>query len=204
MKSLPFWKRWWTTTHTGYALLCIVILSLGALGRSARWQRFDVITWDTGGYYAYLVSAFVTHDIGSGTELAAVRTIYRPDLNSNYGMVPLSNGNTVFKYPIGMALTFAPWFAVGSGYALLTDEALDGYSMPYQFTLALGCLIYAMLGLWLLGRKLRHYFPDHLTALTPLCVGPGTNLFCYATYEAAMPHGTLLLLNVLLVRYTRK
>ena len=36
MKSLLFWKRWWPTTHTGYVLLCIVILSLGALGRSAR------------------------------------------------------------------------------------------------------------------------------------------------------------------------
>ena len=204
MKSMPNWKRWWPSTHTGYVWLCIVIISFGAIGRAARWQRYDVLTSDSSGYHAYLVGAFITHDLGDGTYLAAVRAIYRADLDRNYGFVHLPNGKTVFKYPIGMAIAYAPWFWLAHGYALLHGDPPDGYSTPYQVTIALGCMLYALLGLLLLGRELRRVFPDHLAALTLLVVGLGTNLFCYATYEATMPHATLFLLNVLLLRYTRK
>lgn len=204
MGSLPTRRRWWPTTHTGYVWLCVVLISLGAIGRAARWNRADVLTSDSTGYYAYLVAGFITHDLGDGTYLAAVRATYRPDLNPDYGNVHLPNGRTVFKYPLGMALAYAPWFGLAHAYALLHGDPPDGYSRPYQLLVALGCLAYALLGLWLLGRELRRYFPDHVAALALLVVGLGTNLFCYATYEATMPHATLFLLNVLLLRYTRR
>lgn len=163
-----------------------------------------MLTWDSGGYYAYLVGAFITRDLGEGTYQANVRATYRPDLNPDYGMVHLPNGQTVFKYPMGMAVAYAPWFALAHAYAPLHGDPPDGYARPYQRLVALGCLVYALLGLGLLGRELRHYFADHLVALTVLVVGLGTNLFCYATYGATMPHATLFLLNVLLLRYTRQ
>ena len=204
MRFLPNWRRCWPTTHTGYVWLCVALISFGAIGRAARWSRYDVLTSDSGGYYAYLVGAYITHDLGDGTYQAAIRATYRPDLNPNYGMVRLPNGKTVFKYPIGMAVAYAPWFWLAHGYALLHGDPPDGYSTPYQVLVALGCLGYALLGLGLLGRELRRHFPDHLAALTLLVIGLGTNLFCYATYEATMPHATLFLLNVLLLRYTRQ
>lgn len=204
MRSIPIWQRWWPTTHVGYVWLCIVIISFTTIGNAGRWNRSDVLTSDTGGYYAYLASKFITNDLGDATYLAAVRASYRSDLEKDYGNVHLPNGKTVFKYPMGMAIAYAPWFGLAHGYARLHGDAPDGYSKPYQCLVALGCLVYALVGLWLLGIELRRYFADHIAALTLLVLGLGTNLYCYDTYEATMPHATLFLLNVLLLRYTRK
>ena len=202
MRTLP-WLKWWPTSHTAYVWLCTVIVGLACLERGARWEKYEVLTSDSGGYYAYLAAGFITHDLGDGTYMNAVRAKYRPDLLADYGNVHLPNGKTVFKYPLGMAIAYAPWFGLAHGYALIHGDAADGYSMPYQHLIALGGLVYALLGLWLLGQELQRYFPDHIAALTLLAVGLGTNLFCYATYEASMPHAPLFLLNVLLLRYTR-
>ena len=205
MKSLSVrLKRWLPATHTAYVWLCVALLSAGALYRSARWERYDILTWDTAGYYAYLVSGFVTEDLGDGSYQVATRHSYRGDLNADFGMVHLPSGRTVFKYPMGIAIALAPWFGLAHAYARVADYPADGYALPYQLGIALGCWLYALLGLWLLGRELRHYFPDWLAALTLLCVGGATNWFCYATYEAAMPHGILFLLNVLLLCYMRQ
>ena len=207
MKNLPAWRawrRWLPATHTGFVWLCVALICLGSAERAARWERHDVLTWDTSGYYAYLVSGFITHDLGDATYLSAVRAAYRPDLQADYANVHLPNGRTVFKYPLGMAVVYAPWFGLAHLYARLHGDPTDGYSQPYQHLLALGCLAYALLGLWLLGRELRHYFPDHLAALSLLVLGLGTNLFNYTAYEPTMPHGTLFLLNVLLLSLTRR
>ena len=203
MKTLP-WLKWWPASHTAYVWVCVVVISFACITRAARWDKYDVIASDTTGYYAYLAAGFITHDLGDGTYLNAVRATYRQDISADYGNVHLPNGKTVFKYPLGMAVAYAPWFGLAHGYALLHGDPADGYSRPYQHILALGCWAYALLGLWLLGRELRHYFSDHIAALTLLAVGLGTNLFCYATYEATMPHATLFLLNVLLLRHTRQ
>ncbi|MET4074279.1 hypothetical protein [Hymenobacter sp. UYCo722] len=197
-------KRWWPATHTGYVWLCIAFIFVAAIGRGARWKKDDVLISDTVGYYAYLPGAFITHDLGDGTYQQAIRAQYRPDLAADYGMVHLPNDRTVFKYPLGMAVAYAPWFALAHAYASVPGgPPADGYSLPYQVLLPLGCMLYALLGLWLLGRELRRYFPDYITALTLLCIGLGTNLFTYATHEATMSHATLFLLNVLLLRNTR-
>lgn len=197
--------RWWPTTHTGYVWLCVAIIFAAVIGRGARWKKDDVLISDTVGYYAYLASAFITHDLGDGTYQSAIRIQYRPDLAADYGMVRLDNGKTLFKYPLGMAVAYAPWFALAHAYAAVPGGPLpDGYSLPYQVLLPIGCMLYALLGMWLLGQELRQYFPDPIAALTLLCIGLGTNLFTYATHEATMPHATLFLLNVLLLRHTRQ
>lgn len=190
--------------HVAYIWLVIALLVSAILYDTARWNRSDVLVWDAGGYYLYLPSAFITKDLGQGSFLTYVRGQYRPDLKADYGQIPLPNGRVVFKYPIGMAVLYAPWFGAAHAYARAAGFLPDGYSMPYQRAIALGCAFYGLLGLWLLGRELRHYLPDHLAALTLLVVGLGTNLFNYISVDSPMTHGALFLLNVLLLRFTRQ
>ncbi|GAB2795288.1 hypothetical protein HNQ93_002983 [Hymenobacter luteus] len=198
------WRRWLPSTHVGFVWLVIALLHVVLMKDTSRWSRSDVLVWDAGGYYLYLPAAFITKDVGDGSFLTYVRKQYRPDLDPDYSLVHLPNGRAVFKYPIGMAVAYSPWFALAHGYAKVAGFPPDGYSKPYQRYIALGCMVYSLLGLWLLGRELRHYVPDHLAALALLAIGLGTNLFIYSTVDAPMSHGTLFLLNVLLLRYTRQ
>lgn len=198
------WQRWLPSTHVGFIWLIVAIISVVMMKDTSRWNRSDVLIWDAGGYYLYLPATFITNDLGDGSYLTYVRKQYRPDLDPDYSLVHLPNGRAVFKYPIGMSVMYAPWFAVAHLHAALEGYPQDGYSMPYQRYIAWGCMVYSLLGLWLLGRELRHYVPDYVAALTLLAIGLGTNLFVYSTVEAPMTHGTLFMLNVLLLRYTRR
>ncbi|WP_324673399.1 hypothetical protein [Hymenobacter sp. GOD-10R] len=152
----------------------------------------------------YLPSAFINHDLGDGSYVTNVRYSYHKDEGPVYGLVELDNGRKVFKYPIGMALFYAPYFTAAHAYALATGESADGFSVSYQQFVALGCLAYVLIGLWILGLELRQYFSDSTAALAMLVVGLGTNLLYYATFETAMAHGTLFMLNALLLRLTRQ
>lgn len=198
------WRRWLPTSHVGYVWLVALIVSITMMKDTERYNRADVLVWDAGGYYLYLPATFITHDLGDGSYLSYVRKEYRSDLNPEYGYVRLPNGRMVFKYPMGLAVAYAPWFGLAHAYAPLKGFPQDGYSKPYQRYVAWGCFLYGLLGLLMLGRELRHYVPDHLAALTLLVIGLGTNLFIYATHEAQMAHCTLFLLNVLLLRFTRQ
>jgi len=184
--------------------LCVAIVSLATLGHAGRWNNSNVFVFDSGGYYLYLTSKFITNDMGDTSFGHALRLAYRPDLDPNYGITALPNGKKVFFYPIGMSFFYSPWFGMAHAYALLGGAPATGYSVPYQVLVSLGGLAYALLGLWLLGLELRRYFADHIAALTILVLGLGTNLFCYATYEPTMAHATLFMLNVLLLRSTRR
>ncbi|RYU78427.1 hypothetical protein [Hymenobacter persicinus] len=191
--------------HTTYVWICIAIAMLGAIGQGERWAHNEVFVYDMGGYYVYLPSAFLSHDLGDLSWTRGARANYRPDQNPDYGNVLLPTGKVVFKYPMGMAIAYAPWFGLTTGiYYLKGQAATTGYEYMYQYILSLGCMLYVLLGLALLGRELRHFFADHIAALTLLILAFGTNLFTYAAYEPLMSHGTLFMLNVLLLRYTRR
>jgi hypothetical protein len=203
-KPVASGRRWWPATQVGYVWLIIALLHSALLLDTANWQRSDVLVMDAGVYYVYLPSAFLTKDLGDGSYVAYVRQQYRPDQNPSHGFIPLPNGRTVFKYSLGMAVMDLPWFAAAHAYAAAMGYPTDGYSLPYQLGIALGCMLYGLLGLWVLGRELRHYVPDNLAALTLLAIGLGTNLFIYNTLNSPMTHATLFMLNVLLLRYTRR
>lgn len=204
MASLPRGRRWWPGSHLAYVWVCVAIVSLATLGHAGRWNNSNVFIADSGGYYLYLTSKFITNDVGDTSYGYALRKAYRPDQDPNYGVTALPNGKKIFFYPIGMSFFYAPWFGLAHAYALSGQAPATGYSVPYQVLVSLGGLAYALLGLWLLGLELRRYFAEHLVALTILVLGLGTNLFCYATYEPTMAHATLFMLNVLLLRSVRR
>ena len=184
------------------AYLLVLSLALLTVFQARKWEAHDVIVWDMAGYYQYLTSHFIYDDVGDGSYTAVVRNQYRPDLNGSYGLVPAPNGQQAMKYPLGMALFYAPGFAVAHSIARLRGTPADGYAPVYQKILCLLCLAYAMLGLWVLRQLLRRFFDDTVVVLTVLAVGLATNFFNYATYEAPMSHGTAFLLNAAVLLFT--
>ncbi len=182
--------------------LLIVFLALVAIFQARKWSTHDVIIWDMAGYYQYLSSYFIYDDIGDGSYTAFARAKYRPDLDENYGLVPAPNGQKVIKYPLGMSLFYAPAFFIAHTVAMLRGSPADGYASIYQKMLALGCLVYALLGLWVLRKVLCQFFEDTTVALTLLAIGLATNFLNYATYESPTSHGTLFLLTSVVMLLT--
>ena len=194
-----------TLSHTTYVWLIASLLILAFTYRAGRWRNNDVFVSDMGGYDMYLPAAFLTNDLGRCVWLRAVQADYRPDLTQEGNFVPLPTGREVFKYPMGMAIAYSPFFFLArAAYYAQGIRGTTGYEMGYQLAITWGCVLYVLLGLWVLGRELRHYFADNVTALTLLIIAVGTNLLIYSSQEVMMAHGILLMLNALLLRHTRR
>ncbi|RSK31156.1 hypothetical protein [Hymenobacter metallilatus] len=192
-------------SHTSYVWLFVSIITLVFLLKDEKWNSNRVFTSDPAGYYMYLPSGLLLDDLGDGSWTSAARREYRPNVDPQWEFVPLPNGRKVFKFPMGMAVAYSPFFFTANiAYKLEGRPVTNGYERAYQYLISVGCMLYVLLGLWLLGKELRRYFDDHVAAFTLLIIGLGTNLLTYATAEGLMAHGTLFMLNVLLLRATRR
>ncbi|MCA8832418.1 glycosyltransferase family 39 protein [Hymenobacter sp. BT728] len=166
-----------------------------------RWKPLEVFDNDQGGYYVYLPSIFLYQDAGRADSLQNIQQTYRPGPRPYMGLLKLPNDKIISKYPMGVALAELPWFAGAHTWARLRGLPADGFSRPYQQAIMLAGLFHGLLGLWLLRRLLRRYFPqqDDVVAWAVAMVGLGTNWFMYASYEGAMAHGLLFLWHLSIV-----
>ena len=166
--------------------------------------KYDVIS-----YYSYLPATVIYGDvtlgfIGDGK--------FRKDRNfkndNKFWYEKLENGNRLVVTSMGLSFLYAPFFFAAHWLAPVLGQAADGFSNIYQLMLIISGLFYALLGLILLKRLLLKYFDPVVTAIVLLAVGLGTNLFYYATKEAAMPHSynffLITLFVTLVLRWYRK
>jgi hypothetical protein len=161
----------------------------------------NVLNWDVFGYYLYLPAAFIHHDIGLQDHawLDSVMKQYEPSATL-YQLVDGPDGNRVIKYSAGMAVLYAPFFLIAHGTAHLLGYPADGFSPPYQYILAFGCLLYALLGLFVFRKVLLHYFSDNWTALLLLLVVFGTNFLQLTAWDGTLlTHTPLFLLYAVLL-----
>ncbi len=182
-----------------YFFSCLFILSLAVLYPS--WNRTGggaTLSWDVMGYYTYLPAGLIYDDF---TELK-----FRDDIQKKYHPTGLDhagyiseNGNQVMKYPMGMAVAYLPWFSLAHLTAKASSYPADGFSVPYQFFIFFGCLIYAFIGLWYFRKILIRYFDDGTVAITLLLMAIGTNYLNYTAFDMAMPHSFLFTLYTILI-----
>lgn len=142
-----------------------------------------VIQNDVIDYYGYLPAAFIYHDL-----TLKFQENYSGNKKFIFWAKKLPNGAYVFKYTMGPAIMYAPFFFVADALTPATIYNSGGYSMPFRFSIVMAALFYLTLGLVFLGKALSHYFSEKVTAIVLLLIGLGTNLFWYATLEPGMPH----------------
>lgn len=152
------------------------------------WVKGDrVIKIDVQGYYAYLPAFFIYHDMQFNfvdDESNPHHEEIKGDVWYNY----LEDGTRIIQYTSGLAICYAPFFFVGHLGALLFGYPANGYSIPYDFMLQFGAILFFIMGLYYLRRILELYFSERTAALTLISVVLSTNLFYYITAEAAMSH----------------
>ncbi len=162
-----------------------------------------LISWDSFGYYVYLPAEFIYHDVTKLHFMDEVIAKYQPVPSFDQGFVT-DNGNYVFKYTMGQAIFYSPFFFIAHIAAPLSGMPQDGFSLIYQLMMTVGAFTYAFLALWILRSLLLHYFSDKTVAWSLLIVTLGTNYYNYVVYDGLMAHNLLFFLYVLLIWLSRK
>lgn len=146
----------------------------------------NIISWDVFGYYLYLPSIFVYNDL-SLNDLTALNLA-----NEQYGMTPyyyqfygLANGAHINIYQVGMALLYLPFFLIGHILAPILGYAQDGFSMPYQYSVWLGGMLYSFIGLLVLRKVLLCIFTEITTLIVLISIVLGTNYLLHSTLYAS-------------------
>lgn len=137
------------------------------------------------GYYAYLSSVFIDHNLSFNTAIINLPT---PDKNA-YGLHYIeSTGHYLDKYTIGTAILQIPTFLAAHLFANIFNYSPNGYSLPYQMANIFSGIMYCILGMYFLYRTLRIFFEKEVVLFTTIAFLFGTSLFHYATYDSSFSH----------------
>ncbi|MBA3901069.1 MAG: hypothetical protein H0X62_12825, partial [Bacteroidetes bacterium] len=180
-------------------------LSLIIVAMVGLYPPSNSISWDVFGYYLYLPAVFIYQDLGL-KDISIIENIISTYNNTAtlYQASQLPDGNWVMKYPMGMAVLYAPFFFLSHLFALFLDFPADGFSAPYHWGLITGSLVYTLIGLCFLRKILLEFFSDQITALVIVLLVLGTNYFHIVIYNAPMPHNYLFTLYTLIIWFTIK
>ena len=206
MYYLPGLLTFVTVRRLSSAALVVCFLMLAATHLYyPKWEQAGgeaTLSYDVSGYYLYLPAAFIYHDLKKVAFLPEVIEQYRPT-DDPYQTFTHDSGNEVMKYSLGQAVAFSPFFALAHAYALVSDDyPADGFSRPYQLGISLGSLLIGFLGLFVLMRVLRLYFPDAPVAVTLLTITCATNYLNYTAIDGAMTHNYVFTYYALLLLAT--
>jgi hypothetical protein len=167
-----------------WILLAIFVVSLPAV--TTRIHASDEIE-----YYAWLRSVAFDRDVdfqneyqhfydASGAQDAGFRETFLETRTEA--------GRLVNFAPVGSALLWAPFFAVGHLVAVATGAPANGFSHPYIAAIAYGSAVYGLLALLLTLAIVRRLVGDDLRAT--LVVWLGTPLVFYMYVAPGFAHAT--------------
>ena len=169
-----------------------------------RWKKAGTeatISYDVSGYYWYLPSLFIYHDLKHQSFKDSILARYHPTNDFQQG-VQCANGNYVMKYSSGLAVMYLPFFVFAHLLASPLGFPPDGFSPPYQLAIQLGGFLISILGLWYLRKLLLLYFEDRVVAITLFLLVIGTNYLNYSTVDGGMSHCWLFTVYIFLLLNT--
>ena len=171
-----------------FSIISIFIVVVAALLIDVSFKKWldqeEVIKQDVHSYYGYLPATFIFKDIGINS------SDYQYKENAFYFWLASTNdGKSIFKERYGLAILYSPFFIVAHSIANIFNYPTNGFSEPYLFMLLLSAVFYLYIGLWYVRQTLLFFkIPDISIGLTIILLGLGTNLLCYSTQSAPMPH----------------
>lgn len=157
------------------------VLSLAGLGgliasyvlvwKNQNTSAVNFIDGDPEYYYYYLQATF--------------SKTYLPD----YEWLKPGTINTITHHPAGLSVLLLPFYLLATVFALLFNFSADGLSLPYQISISLAGLCYALIGLFFLMKFFKlQGISNRISNLVILLLFFGTTLFQYSVVEPAMSH----------------
>jgi len=161
-----------------------------------------VTTWDALGYYLYLPAQLIYHDEKELKWFPKIDSMYSLSGGQFYQANRHKNGNYVFKYLEGVSILQLPFFLVAHVIALNSQYPADGFSAPYQYAIAWGCIFYCLLAIFLLRKILLLYFSDLAVAISLILLILASNAIQYIAIEGGQSHGYIFPLYVFILYAT--
>jgi hypothetical protein len=172
------------------AIFCLLLSITTLLTTSNPSSKHTIIASDGIGYYLYLPSAFIHHDLSmEWTRPLQTRvTDHRGSQSEWYGLRTFRNGAYLDRYPIGLAVLWTPFFLAAHILSILTNHPATGFTIWYQAAIGLAGAFYGSLGCIMIYRLLRRHFSIKVSYFTVLTLLLGTNLLEYATGDSSFTH----------------
>lgn len=168
-------------------------------------EPLKITTWDAYGYYLYLPSTLIYHDVKTLAFQDSIDQKYQLSGGELYqANKHEKTGNYVFKYLGGIAVLHLPLFVAAHVYALNSHYEADGFSAPYQNAIGFGVVLYGILALFVLRRVLLTYYSDEVTSLTLLLTVLASNAIQYFSIDNAQSHAPIFFLYTLILWLTIK
>ena len=171
----------------GIIVLFYILLFIGFKSPERTWDR--IINSDGKGYYAYLPAIFIYHDL-EFKFVEQYENQYYPLNRSVFKEFRQDEGNRVVnKYFPGMAILWLPFFLLGHIMAWLEVFPRDGYSLPYQYSIAFSAFLFLWLGAkWLMQLLKSFGSGERIAAFITLVITLGTNMIFFTVIEPSMTH----------------
>jgi len=167
--------------------------------------QVNYLSYDNFGSYLYLSGLIIYDDL----KLENPDFIYQA--NEKYGntpsfyqIMPGPDGNMVIRFFAGMSVIFLPFFFIGHIIAQVSGYPADGFSIPYQYAIMYGGLVFTIIGMFFLRKVLLEFFNHKITALILILTYLGSKLFFFSALGNDSPHVYLFNLYIFIFYFTIK
>lgn len=191
-----------------YALIITIAIAVVLLFAGKYSRDNSMFHGDALGYYSYLPSTFIYHNLEHPEELPDDTTIFymvRQSVASmKTGGLRSSKGYIINQYTYAVALMEMPFFLAAHGYERMMGYKANGYSSNYNIAIKVSSAFYALLGLIVTYLVLRKYYDTYCSLITTVLILLGTNLFWFSVHQAGMSHPILFFLYACVIYLTIK
>lgn len=146
---------------------------------------------DAAQYHSYLVALFIQHDLSFS-------------FDSGYWTQMGPIGYTIQKMSLGVALFQLPFFLIGHFIAHLTEFEVNGVSQPYAFSIAVGTVMYVVIGIHFLKSVLSLFYSVKAVNFSLILLFFATNLWFYTVGWGVLSHSYLFFGLSMVVYHTVK
>jgi hypothetical protein len=165
----------------------------------------NILSWDVFGYYLYLPLKFIYHDLGL-KDASIIHSIIAKYNNTAtfYQAMQLPDRTYVMKYSMGLSFFYAPFFFIAHLFAKIFNYPADGFSLPYQYSIFIGGILYSILGIWALAKVLIRFFSNNVTVFILIAIVFSTNYLVHITMygQNAISHNYLFTTYALIILLT--
>ena len=170
----------------------LFFLFLLTLPLANPWVRGDGV-----GYYAYLRSSLIDHDLRFENDyLAGNRSFVNSLVDAQGRLLPrvyTKTGYVENHFTVGPAILWAPVMLAVHGSVLLADHfgahvPADGYSHPYLVAMALTTACYGFLSLIVSFRIARKYFDEQWSLISTVTIWLASSLPVYMYFNPSWSH----------------